>query len=701
MNSRGPFQRTQLELPTMTASVARAALTAAAGMSGQPRLAFETFGEDGRVTWGLGAEAATSRLALAAIAHHIVGLRSRSGEKPQPSTAAAAVRLPGHRNVPLATGSTEDVARSVLGALSDARKGELVRLQVILGPRHRPRLMRDIPAPERTRVNAKYGEHRFSCEIRIGARAADIDRARRLIGNVAAALRGLESPGVALRLKKSSLRAMDEVRTPLFWPSELGVSELASILGWPIAAKDVELPGVPPAHPRMLPVARQIPDNGRLLGVSVLDDSRFVAQGVEEAKRVLHLIGPVGTGKSSLAVNLCLNDADAGRSVFLVDAKGDAATSFLERLSPERHADVVVFDPTDAMPVGINAFDGDPERSADVVFGVFRSLYGDQLGPRSSDLLHAALLTLARVGGCSLSMLPMLLGNPAVRRPLVAKVAPLDPMGLGAFWAHFEALSDAERTHVVAPLRNKIDPILNLRPGLRAMFGQAKPKFSFRDLFMNPDRRPIVVANLGSAELGPAGAALWGSICFALAWNAAQERTKLPESQRHPVMFYIDEFQEVVRLGDLADAMGRARGLGLAFAALSHQSLSQLSPTMREAVMAHARSRVCFQLSPKDAKDMAATSNGVLTPRDLQELPAWTAQASLLVNNDRMPWCTIRTLPMPQARQSAEVVRARSRQQFGRPIAEVEAELLAIGGWTSAPKAESFGRTRKPNGDAS
>ncbi|WP_235366963.1 hypothetical protein [Rhodococcus sp. Chr-9] len=67
-----------------------------------------------------------------------------------------------------------------------------------------------------------------------------------------------------------------------------------------------------------------------------------------------------------------------------------------------------------------------------MIFGVFKSLYGDQLGPRSSDLLHAALLTLARVGGCSLSMLPMLLSNAALRRPLVAKVASADPLGLGA-----------------------------------------------------------------------------------------------------------------------------------------------------------------------------------------------------------------------------------------------------------------------------
>ena len=701
MNNRGPFQWTQLELPTMTGDVARAAITALAGMSGHPRLVFQAKGEDGRALWSLGADAATSRRAVAALAHHIVGLRSRAGNAATASTAAAAVRFPGHKRVPLATASTDEVTRGVLGALSEAREGEVVRLQVILGPRHRPRVVRDVPAPDRVRATAKYSEHRFSCEVRIGAKAANVDRARRLIGNLAAALRGLESPGVAIRLKKSSLRAMDEVRDPFLWANELGVSEIASILGWPIAAKAGVLPGVPPAHPRLLPVPTGVPKTDRILGDSVLDEDRPVAQHIEDAKRVTHIIGPMGTGKSTLMVSLALDDAeDPDRCVVLIDGKGDACNDFLERLSPDRLNDVVVFSPSDSAPTGIQVWGSDPERDADVIHGVIRSLH-DDIGPRSSQVLQAALLTLGRAGGLPLSLLPILLTNAAFRRPLVAKVSKSDPMGLGAFWAHFEAMTDAERTHVVAPLRNKLDPILTLRKGLRATFGQSSPRFSFRDLFMDPNKRPIIVADLGSAELGPIGAATWGAILMSLIWNAAQERTKLPPAQRHPVSVYVDEFQEVVRFGDLADAMGRSRGLSVSFA-LGHQALSQLTPSMRSAVMAHAGSRIAFRLSPQDAKEFAATSNGILVPQDFSDLPAYTAQASLQVRGARLPWCTIRTRPLPPARQSAERVRAISRANYGRPVAEVEAELLTLAGWAdhSAPD-ESFGRVVRPNGGTS
>ncbi|KJR10082.1 type IV secretion system DNA-binding domain-containing protein [Gordonia sihwensis] len=703
MSSCGSLSWTQLELPSpLPVEAARAAVSALAGLSGQPRLVLEARGEAGGVTWFLGAEPAAAGRAVAAMSVHLVGLRVVAGRIPASSTAAVAVRLPGHQRAALTVGATEQVARGVLAGLSGADHGELVRLQVILGPRHRPRLIAGAPSRQRTRDNAKFGEHRFSCEVRIGVRARDRARAQRLVGDVAAPLRGLEAPGVALQLKRSSLRSLDEARDPLWWPSELGVTELTALLGWPIGPKDVELPGVPSPHPRRLPVAARVPRAGRILGDSVLDRDRPVGQGVEEAKRVMHVIGPMGTGKSTMLVNLALADAAAGRSVVLIDGKGDACTDFLERVDPTRHDDIVVVDPADTHPVGVSVFDdGQPERSADVIFGVFKSLYGDQLGPRSSDLLHACLLTLARVGGCSLAMVPMMLSNPAVRRPLVAKVTGADPLGLGAFWAHFEALSDAERTHVIAPLRNKLDPILTLRPSLRAMFGQADPRFALRELFLEPDRRPIVVISLGSAELGPEGARLMGSILLALIWQTAQERTRVPQSQRHPVMLYLDEFQEIVRLGDLVDALGRARGLGVAFAALAHQSLTQLTPSMRQAVMAHARSRVCFQLSPQDAKDIAATTNGALTARDFQELPAFTAQASLLVEGDRMPWCTIRTHPLPPKIQSAAHLRRRSRNRYGRPLGEVEAELLAIGGWTrNTPADESFGRSRRAGGEA-
>jgi len=294
MNSRGPFRFVKLDFTPFTVAVARDAVGALAGLSGQPRIVLEARGENGAVNWYLGAEEASARRALAAMTPHLPGLHREDGTRANKSTAAVAVRFPGHKHASLNTDATEAAARGVLGALAEAGRGEQIRLQVILGPRLRPRVMKDVPAAARSKVAAKYGEHRFSCEVRIGAKANFSDRSRRLVQSVAAALRVLEAPGVALRLKKSSLRALDEVRDPFFWPNELNVSEVAAIIGWPVTSKDVQLPGVRPSHPKVLRVDRMVPSKGIVLGTSPLDRTRTVStccfgntNGLRPSKRSL------------------------------------------------------------------------------------------------------------------------------------------------------------------------------------------------------------------------------------------------------------------------------------------------------------------------------------------------------------------------------------------------------------------------------
>lgn len=696
MNRRGPFIWLQLHPPTpMPVDVARATVAALAAMSGHPRIVLEARGRNGMVTWHLGAEAGIARRALAVVGSHLAGLRTSDSKAPAKASAAGAIRLAGHRAVQLSVGSTDEAARGVLGALAAARKNELVRLQIILGPRHRPRELRDVPAENRAKVKAKYSEHRFSCEVRIGAKAEDTRRAGNLIQGVAASIRVLEAPGLALHLKKSSLSALDDVRDPFLWPLELNVSELTALLGWPLGPKDAVLPGVPSPHPRLLPVVSGVAKQGRVIGYAAVDEERPVALSVDDSLRHLHILGPNGVGKSVLMANLALQDIVSNRATCVIDAKGDTITDILARIPADRHQDVVVLDPTDPAPIGIDVFRGDPERSADVIYRVFKDLYGGELGPRSSDLLHAGLVTLARAGECSLSMLPMLLSNAGFRRSIVGRVASHDPLGLGAFWGWFESISDAERLTVVAPLRNKLDPVLTLRPGLRAMFGQRTPHFALSDVFKpGADRRPILLVSLASASLGPEGSRLLGSILLALLWEAAKERAVVPQEQRHPVAIHVDEMQEVVRLGDLGTALAMARGYGVSFT-LSHQSLTQLSASMTDAVMANARNRICFQLSPKDAKAIAVTTNGALTTQDFMELPAFSCYASVLSRSDRMPWCSIRTAPLASALQTPGLLIASSRERYGRPIAEVEADLMAVGGFGSAKEDESFGRSRR------
>ncbi len=195
---------------------------------------------------------------------------------------------------------------------------------------------------------------------------------------------------------------------------------------------------------------------------------------------------------------------------------------------------------------------------ADRLVSIFRRIYGDNLGPRSEDILHAGLLTLALHGGQTLPMLPLLFTHAGYRRRLTATLN--DPLGLGSFWSWFEGTSEAERRAATAPLMNKLRAVL-LRPSLRRALGQAGPRFSVRQVFTE---RKILLVNLAKGDLGPETAQLFGALLLNEVWQQTLARTSLPAERRALVTLHVDEFHEYLRLPTpLADVLVAARGYGL------------------------------------------------------------------------------------------------------------------------------------------
>lgn len=696
------FTWTQLSLPIpVTPESTQAALQALAGLSGQPRIVLEAEGNAGMVAWRLGADRSVTPRIIAALRIALPGLRTT--DMPQSTSTsmqqAAGFHFPGHRQRPVQSDNIEPVVRAVLGALSQASGKERVRLQVILGPRLRPRRLNDVEADIRRDALAKYAQYRFGCSLRIAGSAATPERTRRLIDGVAAALRSIETPGARLVLRRASTIAVESARSPYLWPLELSINELVPMLGWPVASKpDTDLPGVPSRHPVQLAAMSVVPRSGLHLGVSSLDVARPVAIKPVDLLRHLHLLGPTGVGKSTVMGNLALQVIEAGHGAVVIDPKGDLVTDLLGRIPEPRRDDVVVIDPTDEAPVGLAALtphgQGSADLLADTVLGIIHSLHAKSWGPRTHDILHASLLTLARRGDASLVMVPLLLTNSGFRRSVTQHAVKADPLGLGSFWAWYEALSAAEREHAIAPLMNKLRPIL-LRPGMRAVLGQRRPRFDLSDVFT---KRRIVLVSLSKGTMGPEAAQLLGSLVVGLLWQAALGRAAVPQSQRRPSFVFIDEVQEYLRLpGDLSDALAQARGLGVGFV-LAHQHLGQLSTPVREAVLANARSRVAFQLSAKDARDLT-TKTGPIAPEDFAALPKFGAYAQLHVDGMQAPWCSLVTQPLPVATQNVVAIKGRAREQYGQPLDAVERDLESLIETPPPPTGNPLGRT--PRRDSS
>lgn len=553
-------------------------------------------------------------------------------------------------------------------------------------------------AESRKTVKEKAEQHTFQAAIRIGVSGKDrISRLRGLFS----ALKVLESAGVHIREETENPVRLNTAHVPWHFPLQLSVKELANFLMLPVGEE--ELPGTAGLHPKLTlpppwyksPTGRQT-DRSFAVSMDIASPKKLSISPKDGLEHAI-LLGPTGSGKSTALQHLILADIKAGRSVLVLDPKADLVTDILARIPEERAADVVVIDPSDQNPVGFNplAFKdyGAPLLLADSILSVFKEVFADSWGVRIADILNAALLTLVEIDGATLLWLPPLLTDEAFRMKIIAKVK--DRVGLLPFWEQFNALSDSSRRLQVEAILNKIRQFL-LRPWLRNVLGQAKPKFALTDLFQ---KRKIVLVPLNKGLIGGESARLLGSLIVGLTWTLALSRAKLPPERRHIVGVYIDELQDYLSLPtDLSDALAQARGLGVALT-LAHQYRDQLPTDIRSGIDANARNKIVFGLQAKDAKDMAAMAPE-LTAEDFMALPRYQVYTSFQSGGKNIGWVQGRTLPPSPALRDASELKAISQANYGVPAEQVEEDYLKMIGPSSiagdTPGDTPIGRRRRP-----
>jgi hypothetical protein len=677
-----------------------------------PRLVLEAVAEAGEISYRLATLGPALGPITAVLSHLLPGttLTKPTGKR-QPVQLAMKLKA-STRHRALRSDSPETTVRGILSALAQTGKDERLVLQLLLGPRRVPLAIpthspSSIVAPwpqvawhgsggqvdseKRTALRDKVSDHGFACTLRIGVTAGSVGRRRALVLGLLAAIRTSEAAGVLLRLKPEQERRLNTAGRPLWWPLRLNVNELLALTAWPLGSDD--LPGLPAAHPKPLPPAPGTTGVQRVIArASAPGVEAQLALPAQAALQHLHIIGPTGVGKSVLLGRLITQDIAAGHGVVVIEPKGDLVEDVLAHIPSERRGDVVVLDPADRAPVGLNplAASGKPEVTADLLLSVFKDLYAESWGPRTQDILHACLLTLARRDDATLVMLPLLLTDTGFRRSLTSSLR--DPLALEPFWAWYEQLAPGERAQAIAPLMNKLRQWL-LRPSLRAVLGQREPRFQSSQVFIE---NKILLVPLRKAILGPEAASLLGSLVVAQLWQAIQARAAVPAGKRRPVMVYIDEVQDYLHLPtDLGDALAQARGFGVGFT-LAHQFLGQLPPPMRAAVLSNARSRVCFQLSREDAAQLAK-GHPELGAEDFTALGQYQVYASLFARGAVSPYASGVTLPPSPATSRPVELRRTSRQRYGRPLDEIETGFADLLNRSHQSAETPLGRRRRTN----
>ena len=195
-------------------------------------------------------------------------------------------------------------------------------------------------------------------------------------------------------------------------------------------------------------------------------------------------------------------------------------------------------------------------------------------------------------------------------------------------------------------------------------------------MLFRSDSGGLLLARLPKGQIGEDTARLAGSLVIAKAWQAALGRASVPEHARRDAAVYVDECHNFLNLpGALESILDEARGYRLSLV-LAHQHLGQLPRELAASVAANARNKVCFTLSPDDARVMARQMGPVLTETDLSHLGKYQAACRLVAGGADTAGFTLRTLPLPRPVPGrADMLRAAARR-FGRTPEQRRADEL-------------------------
>jgi hypothetical protein len=596
--------------------------------------------------------------------------------------------------VPLKTfkGFEIDPLIGMVGALSGLREGEVAIVQMIFQATRYPwaqSIMRAVTdgsggsffgdAPELvTGAKQKIAKPLYAAVLRVGAESKESGRAWQICKALAGTFQQFSDPlgNEFIPLTNDGYDTNDHEGDILMRRSHRGgmllnLDELTSLVHLPSAsvrsaklARDGEKSKAAPAlsHGHSL-----------LLGENTHAGNTVpVTIGPAERMRHTYVIGASGTGKSTLLLNLIIQDIERGEGVAVLDPHGDLIDEVLAHIPEHRFNDVVLLDPSDEeYPVGFNILSAHSELEKNLLasdlVAVFRRLstsWGDQM---TSVLGNGILAFLESDRGGTLADLRRFLIEPEFRREFLETVR--DP-GVVYYWQkEFPLL----RGNAQGPILTRLDTFL--RPKLiRYMVGQKENRLDVGSI-MNDGK--IFLAKLSQGAIGEENAYLLGTLLVSKIHQLAMGRQEIAAHERRNFYLYIDEFHNFVT-PSLAAILSGARKYHLGLV-LAHQELHQLSdrdPAVASSVIANPHTRICFRLGDFDAKKLAEGFS-FFDAKDLQNLDVGEA----ICRMERSEYdFNLKTLPLPTvdpetARVRRERVVTLSREQYAGRKEDVEALL--------------------------
>ena len=398
----------------------------------------------------------------------------------------------------------------------------------------------------------------------------------------------------------------------------------------------------------------------------------------KDRDRHMYVIGKTGMGKSTLLLNMAIQDIQNGEGLAFLDPHGLTVEMLLDFIPEDRVKDVVYFAPFDLEhPIAFNVMEdvGYDKRHLVVsgLMATFKKIWEDAWSARMEYILTNTLLALLEYPDATLLGVNRMYTDKEYRKKVVDNVK--DPV-VKDFWTkEFANYGDRYTQEATPAIQNKVGQFTG-NPLIRNIIGQPKSSFDIREMM---DKKKILIMNLSKGLIGETNMRLLGSMLTTRIFLAAMSRAGMHANELAKLphfYFYVDEFQNFAN-ETFAEILSESRKYKLNLI-LTNQYIEQMEEEVRNAVFGNVGTTVAFRVGPFDAETLETVFLPQFTKEDLGSLDKRQVYLSLMIDGvGSAPFSavTIPPIEMPSVSHREKIIEA-SRAQFTASRAGVEDVIM-------------------------
>lgn len=300
-----------------------------------------------------------------------------------------------------------------------------------------------------------------------------------------------------------------------------------------------------------------------------------------------HIYVPGGTrrGKTTLLLNLVMNDIINNQGVAVLDPKGGLINKICGLIPEDRIGDCIYLD-LESCPIPLD-FMGHRKNEVETTIGelVFIITKDDQNLTAAGPMLKRAIRTLLCVSGTTFLDIRKFFTDKVRQQQILDALEPLNK----ELWSSWQPMpKEPDYRAIISRMDN-----FYWNPALQTIFGSPSAHLKIDEVM---DQRKILLVNLH--PITNADNRLFGSLIVSKFQQAIMRRGHIAAENQIPFFLYVDEF-ECFQTASFATIFSMAGGLGLRLA-LGNQYIDQLTSEIRSAVIGNTGTYIIFQLGALD-----------------------------------------------------------------------------------------------------